>query len=464
MSAIPSPEEWMAFLKKYAAANSLDKWPGKPGAAEEQLVAVEERLKIKLPPSYRAFLKASNGLKFDSDMTPVIRPVEKVRWFRKEHREWYEAYQMGAEPICVLEKDYFDYAKQDCVIFEFKHFAQTLCISEIGDDALILLNPMVIWPDGEWETWFFSNSSPGATRYPSFAAWMAHELDQSFGTTSNPGELPAVYRDPPGKENRRIRPRQKVPALQDVLKKLKSEKEEVRVRAADQLAWLGGKQAIDALIEALKDPVPRVRWGAADSLGVLRPPEALEALIAAATEEPEDPAKAIAALAGSKEPGAPFLLKLMERGGFGANVNAVRALGSYNDERSAQVLLKILERCGYGASPAGYALAKRGDVRAIKPMLESLFSKDDSRATWHHLTEFEGAGFEVLEPLMTHADVEIRKRAEACISSLAHHAKDRVVRRKAFELLQQCLLTEVDQELRNSIRISVEISAKKNRK
>jgi hypothetical protein len=435
MNAIPTQEEWLVALKKYAAATGLDETTAKAGASEDQLAATEEQLKIKLPPSYRTFLSASNGWKFASDMTPIIRPVEKIRWFRKEHKDWYEAYQMSAEPLSVMEKDYFDYANQDCAEFEIKHLAQTLCISEIGDDAVVLLNPMVIWLDGEWETWFFSNSSPGATRYRSFADWMCEELDQPLEWTPVPGELPTVYLDTPTKPDRRIRRREKVLVLEDVLKKIKSKKEPERTKAADQLGRLGGKQAVDALIEALNDPECYVRWHAACSLELLHPPEALDALITAAAD-----------------------------GEFGkANDNAIGALAAYNDERSAQVLLKIFEAGGYYAGVAGYALAKRGDTRAIKPMLDSLVSKvEDSHATWQILTEFEGAGYEVLEPLMAHADVEIRKRAEKCIGSLAHHAKDRILRRKAFELLQRCLTTETDEQLRQSIEISIEISAKKN--
>lgn len=213
--------------------------PGNLGASEQDLIAVEERLKIKLPPSYRSFLNASNGWRFVSATAPVIRAVEKIRWFRKEHKDWYEAYQMSAEPLCIMEKDYFDYAKQDCVEFEIKHLAQALCISEMGDDSVVLLNPMVVWPDGEWETWFFSNSAPGATRYRSFANWMSEELDQSFGQPQTPGELPTVYLDAPTKPDRRIRPREKVLVLEKVLKKLESTKEEDRVKAVKQLARLG---------------------------------------------------------------------------------------------------------------------------------------------------------------------------------------------------------------------------------
>lgn len=435
MNAKPTQEDWLVVLNKYAAATGLDNIPANAGASEDQLAAAEERLKIKLPPSYRTLLSASNGWKFGSDITPIIRPVEKIRWFRKEHKDWYEAYRMTAEPLAAMEKDYFDYARQDCAEFEIKHLAQALCISEIGDDAVVLLNPMVIWPDGEWETWFFSNSAPGAVRYRSFAGWMSQELDQSLESTPVSGELPTVYLDAPTKSDRRIRRREKVLVLEDVLKKMKSKKEPERTKAADQLGRLGGKQAIDALIEALNDPEWYVRWHAASSLELLHPPEALEALITAAAD-----------------------------GEYGkANDNAIGALAAYDDERSAQLLLKILEECGYYAGVAGYALARRKDTRAIKPMLNSLVSKArDSRATWHILTEFEGAGYEVLEPLTAHADVEIRKRAANCIGSLAHHAKDRIIRRKAFELLQRCFAAETDEELRKSVEISIKISAKKN--
>ncbi len=435
MNAIPTQEEWMVIFKKYAAATGLDKFPANAGASEDQLAAAEERLKIKLPPSYRTFLSACNGWKFDSDMAPMIRPVEEIRWFRKEHKDWYEAYQMSVEPLSVMEKDYFDYANQDCAVFEIKHLAQALCISEIGDDAVVLLNPMVIWPDGEWETWFFSNSSPGATRYRSFAAWMSEELDQPLEGNPVSGELPTVYLDAPTKPNRRIRRREKVLVLEKVLKRLKSTDGWERCKATDQLGRLSGKQAIDALIESLNDPMPEVRWHAASSLEILHPPEALEALITAAAD-----------------------------GVYGqANTNAIAALAAYRDERSAQLLLKILEAGDHCAGVAGYALAKRRDARAIKPMLDSLLSKAGGPCeTWHILTEFEATGYDLLEPLMAHADVEIRGRVERCIGSLAFLAKDRIIRRKAFELLQRCVKTETNEELRHHIEISIQISAKKN--
>ena len=465
MSLVSTPEGWLQILKEYAVAIGMDKWPDNPGASEAQLAAVELRLRIKLPPSYRAFLNASNGRRFASDNTPILRAVEKIRWFRKEHKDWYEAYKMSAEPLCVSEKDYFDYTKQDCVEFEIKHLAQGLCITEIGDDAVVLLNPMVIWPDGEWETWFFSNSSPGATRFRSFGDWMSQELNQHFEQTLIPGELPTVYLDPPAKPNRRIRPREKPLVLEKVLKKLKSENEDDRVKAVQQLGRIGGRQAVSALVEALNDPVNYVCWNAADSLGNLCPPEALDALIEAAAE-----------------------------GVFGrANDNAISALAGYRDERSAQLLLKILERGGYYASLAAHVLARRGDVRAIEHLIHflllppakehlggqarrtiddqlKLYLSDDKGANTEQLSqdaggtisEFGEAGFVALEPLTSHPDVTIRGRALSGISRLVFCPLDRSLRSKVSDLLQRCFETETDGGLREQIKVAIEKSARKN--
>ena len=49
------------------------------------------------------------------------------------------------------EQDYFNYGEDGAADWDVKHLTHTLCISDVGDSAVLLLNPMVIWPDGEWE-------------------------------------------------------------------------------------------------------------------------------------------------------------------------------------------------------------------------------------------------------------------------------------------------------------------------
>jgi hypothetical protein len=309
-----NPVEWSSFLKKYATAVGAEEWPGNPGASEEQLSVAEKRLKVKLPPSYRAFLTASNGWRQASRAVPVVRAVENIRWFRKEHAAWVEAYvgpQQGIEPRPIPEQDYFNYAVRDSGNFDVSHLTHTLCLSEVADPAVLLLNPRVVWPDGEWEAWFFANWLPGATRYRSFADWMrealAQLLDETFEHSTKPGELPTVYLDSPAKAKRRIRPREEVLVLANVLEKLASKKNRERVKAAQQLSRLGGKQAVDALLNALKnDSDPDVRGEAAEALGQLGAPESVEALIAAIDDH-------------------------------GVNTTAIHALAGFHDERSNDV-------------------------------------------------------------------------------------------------------------------------------
>ena len=93
MSTMSTPSEWRGFLEKFAAAVGALEWPGSPSASEEELLVAEKRLKTNLPPSYRAFLSVSNGWSQASRAVPVLRPVEKIRWFGRQQPEWVRAYQ-----------------------------------------------------------------------------------------------------------------------------------------------------------------------------------------------------------------------------------------------------------------------------------------------------------------------------------------------------------------------------------
>jgi hypothetical protein len=182
---------WRAFLTEYnsellsyeevieALPLNLIKagWLGYAGASEAEVAANEARLAISLPPSYRAFLKVSNGWRFPSVAIFDLLPAAKVAWFREQNQDWIDAYigpAAGSPP--VSDKEHFVYgAKQDCVKFRVEYLQTALQVSDVGDSAVILLNPKVVTPEGEWETWFFANWLPGAVRYRSFAEWLIAE-------------------------------------------------------------------------------------------------------------------------------------------------------------------------------------------------------------------------------------------------------------------------------------------------
>jgi SMI1 / KNR4 family (SUKH-1) len=150
-------------------------WLGYNGATEEEITAIEKRLTIKLPPSFRAFLKVSNGWRFPSVSIFDLLPTSKLAWFREQNQGWIDAYTTDELPP-VSDEEYFVYGdKQDCVNFRREYLKTALQISELGDSAVVLLNPKIVTPEGEWETWFFANWLPGAQRYRSFEEWLTTE-------------------------------------------------------------------------------------------------------------------------------------------------------------------------------------------------------------------------------------------------------------------------------------------------
>jgi hypothetical protein len=444
VSALSTQAEWVDFLRKFASALDVTEWPGNPGATEEQLALVERRLKVNLPPSYRAFLSSSNGWRQASREVPVLSPVAKIHWFNREHRDWVQAYtdaMKGTEALLPAEGDYFDYSRQDSVNFDAKHLAHTLCISEVGDGAVLLLNPMVVWPNGEWEAWLFANWLPGATRFHSFADWMRHELaelrDETFEHTNSHGELPTVYLDGPAKAKRRVRPREELLTFEEISKRLASKQRSHRVKAVRQLVRLGHQRALSALLDLLKSDYDfHVRCEAAEALGRLRASEAIGPLIAVATEQSH------------------------------VSSTAVEALGYFDDERSAECLLKLVEEDASSAGVAAFALARRKDSRGIAPLVQALVSKDPrdqhtGNIAGRFIAHFEKPGFLALEPLVSHTDTEIRQRAILGIWDIACSAKDKELKSQARNLLEQCLARETDGRLQHWLVGCVEVACNK---
>ncbi|MEA5462737.1 SMI1/KNR4 family protein [Leptothoe sp. PORK10 BA2] len=197
--------EWQMFLKQWSrefidSASNLDEipkdvlesgWLGYPGATEAQISQAEARLNIALPPSYRDFLKVSNGWR---QMTPFIYrvwSVEQIDWLFARRQPWIESFirqqfessnrlhhQNGSclHHTTVDDSDYFLYGEaQDCRKIRYEYLKTALEISDKGESTIYLLNPNVQTRYGEWEAWFFGDWLPGADRYPSFRDMMEAE-------------------------------------------------------------------------------------------------------------------------------------------------------------------------------------------------------------------------------------------------------------------------------------------------
>lgn len=152
--------EWKNFLHQWVETSQTSEVPAslQPGAAEAEIAALEARLGRKLPPSYRAFLGASNGFINAGYAIDRIRPAHEVDWLAAQNQDlidiWVTPELIEVDPST-------------------EHLKTILQISDEGDSAFLLLNPNVIdRATGEWEAWFFASWSAGWDIYDSFQEMM----------------------------------------------------------------------------------------------------------------------------------------------------------------------------------------------------------------------------------------------------------------------------------------------------
>ncbi len=174
--------DWAAFLREWSGelignediAGSLppevkaSDWLGFPGASDEQIGRAEARLGKPLSPSYRGFLKASNGWRATGFFVDRLWSTDDIEWSGSVIRNGLPIGSGGAA----------QYPPQD-LDSDGHYLPSVLEISDVGDSAIYLMNPQIVAGDGEWQAWFFSNWNPGAVRHRSFQELMVAER-QSF--------------------------------------------------------------------------------------------------------------------------------------------------------------------------------------------------------------------------------------------------------------------------------------------
>lgn len=187
--------DWESYIKQWSRKHleALDKtdeldlppeviesgYLGYSGATDEQIASAEARLGVNLPPSYRNFLKVSNGLRSVRGYGIRFYSIEEVDWFAARNQDWIDVWTSDIEETpSVSDEQYFVYGEeQDCIHVRSEYMQTALEISNCCDGYIYLLNPRVITPDGEWEAWDFGNKLPGAFRYRSFQEMMMSILD-----------------------------------------------------------------------------------------------------------------------------------------------------------------------------------------------------------------------------------------------------------------------------------------------
>jgi hypothetical protein len=155
-------------------------WFGYPPATEAEIAGAEARLGVRLPPSYRAFLATTNGWREAGFFIHKLWPVQEIEWYAARHQDLINAWMSGASYYGpappVPDEDYFVYGDEQAALRD-EYLQTALEISEDTGDGVCLLNPQVVFPDGEWEAWFFAHWIPGAHRYRSFSDLMQAERE-----------------------------------------------------------------------------------------------------------------------------------------------------------------------------------------------------------------------------------------------------------------------------------------------
>ena len=177
------------------------KWLGYPGATEKQIARAEARLGMALPPSYREFLKVTNGWRQTTPFIYRLWSTEDIEWFSVRHQNWINSFveRYGNSSLnldlsgndrlvtpSIPDADYLIYGdEQDCSKLRVEYLHKVLEISDIGESTVYLLNPQVMTEDGEWEAWFFGDWLPGADRYRSFQEMMLAEYENFLELREN---------------------------------------------------------------------------------------------------------------------------------------------------------------------------------------------------------------------------------------------------------------------------------------
>jgi hypothetical protein len=182
--------EWRDFLRGYSddfvrvateeqlarldETQRRTRWLGYAPAREKAVTAAEERLGVRLPPSYRGFLLASNGWRNISVLLDELRTVDGIGW------------------VTETDLELWDFVDEDDDEME-KLLGRALLISGPADGDYWFLDPHDVGPGGEWAAYEWpASSGEQPQRFPSFGALVARAR--------------MVFADRSGREGRPVNP------------------------------------------------------------------------------------------------------------------------------------------------------------------------------------------------------------------------------------------------------------------
>ncbi|MGW0330781.1 SMI1/KNR4 family protein [Streptomyces sp. NPDC003011] len=170
--------DWRSFLLRWSGewADSLSdgearsegdeaarraRWLGFPPASEERIAAMEERLGRRMPPSYREFLRVSDGWRHAGEFVWLLAGTENAHWHNNESglADVFEEY---------LDEDAGPEERREADIWR-----RGLQVDVESDITHVLLDPEDVDEDGEWAvyTWASWRAAP-PERHANFLEFM----------------------------------------------------------------------------------------------------------------------------------------------------------------------------------------------------------------------------------------------------------------------------------------------------
>jgi hypothetical protein len=183
------PFSWEKTLKRWSEA-ILDsgedcelpqdaresRWVGYPPATDDQIAEAEQRLRCILPPSYKDFLKISNGWPLVSESVRKLLPIDEVCALSESQPAIVDAWSKVPE---------IDASAADSTLAP-SHYSNAIQISDYGDGCF-LLNPLVQTHDGECQACFFANWVPGAECFASFKDLLQNQYESFLAAYNGKG-------------------------------------------------------------------------------------------------------------------------------------------------------------------------------------------------------------------------------------------------------------------------------------
>ncbi|MFF7445520.1 MULTISPECIES: SMI1/KNR4 family protein [unclassified Streptomyces] len=194
--------DWRSFLLRWSGewADSLSddetrgqddeaareaRWLGFPPASEERIAAMEERLGRRMPPSYREFLKVSDGWRHAGGFVWLLAGTESVRWHENESglADMFEE---------DLDEDADPEEQQEAELWR-----RGLQLDVESDATYVLLDPDDVDEDGEWAVFTWASWRASAPeRHANFLEFMQEMYREFHSLRSRNGtEQPEFVND-----------------------------------------------------------------------------------------------------------------------------------------------------------------------------------------------------------------------------------------------------------------------------